>query len=198
MECSGGVLARIYLCGQPDDLEETLRQRGYRSSLELGLILTDLPSQTDPATTLRRIETPADWLLKLRMHGSDRQCPDGHRAEAEDYVALEQRKCAAGYMEAFLVEQEGAVCGALGLAPIGPYCRLKNVFVLPSWRGQGVAKRAVHAAALATARAGRRGLGCLALAEQGKQKMYLNAGYRVVMQQTEWCRCLRAQVAQAA
>ncbi len=186
--------ARIYQWAPDPEAESLLLRRGYRKETEIAL----LNSKMDPApagdetaaTVLRPVVSERDWSAKLALHRDINLGPDGHESPADAWLEMERRKCEAGYMKAFLIVLHEQVCGAVGFAPSARIGRLKNIVIHPRFRGMGIGAQAARLIAAMARKDGKAAAGCFAMGDGVALKMYENADYHPVAEQTEWYRKL--------
>jgi ectoine hydroxylase-related dioxygenase (phytanoyl-CoA dioxygenase family) len=200
----GGAFSRWYLdeSDATAALAEVLAQSGYRRRVELGFV-RDAPqgadrapeSGNDPrangrAVALRAIDSPHRWAAKLAIHRQSSHGVDGYAVSPEDWLAMERRKCEAGYMRPYLIEVDGEPAGAVNVASSGRILRMKNLVVAPEFQRQRVATRVAVGLARLAAVAGREAVGCFALLGEIGERVYPGAGYRLVVRQVEWVKPL--------
>ena len=187
--------ARFYQQRPDADLEKQFRKNGYRPAQEISLLNTfedkGLRDDSDALVQLRPVRTEGDWSLKLKLHQAISYDPDGHVSAAETWLQMEQQKCAAGYMEPFLIVREDVVCGAVNYAPGGRIGRLKNIVVHPNWRREGIGVQAARIIANIARERDMVAAGCFAMEDGPALNMYRSAGYFPVTQQTEWYKRLK-------
>ncbi|MGH9368994.1 MAG: GNAT family N-acetyltransferase [Thermoanaerobaculia bacterium] len=189
----GASRARLYLQQRIPGLEAALLGRGYRPREEVGFLRLTAVVPTAAgavAASIHPVEGASGWSTKLALHRQCPERPDGHESVAEEWVELEKRKTAAGYMQAFLIRVGGAVVGAVAAAPQGELLRVKNLVVHPAYRGRGVARQAVGRLWALAADSGKRALGCFALAGEASETLYRRCGFQAVTRQTEWLKNL--------
>ena len=187
----GGALSRWYLDESDTELARVLAGLGYSARVELGLVLDADPHRapSDQRVGLRAITTRAQWAAKLRIHQQSVAGIDDH-ATPEQWVAMERRKCAAGYMRPYLIESAGQVAGVVNVAVCGSILRMKNLVIAPAYRRQGVATSFAAGLAPLAAVMGCAVAGCFAIAGEKGERVYVGAGYRLVTRQVEWMKPL--------
>jgi len=182
--------ARFYQQHPDDELESWFRENGYRPTREIALLNTyDDPGFceiNDGNIQLRPVLTEHDWTLKLSIHQDIPNGPDGHFSPAEEWLQLERRKCAAGYMEPFLIFREDMACGAVNYAPGSQIGRLKNIVIHPCWQRKDIGAQAARLIAYMARERGMSAAGCFAMEDGQALSMYKKAGYFPVTVQTEW------------
>jgi len=196
----GGVFSRWYLDESDVELARVLARRGYRARVELGYVLDADPSglaglagrRLEPAESLflKEIATPAEWAAKLRIHRHSMVGIDGHAVTPQQWVAMERRKCTAGYMRPYLIVRGEAVAGTVSVAISGSILRMKNLVIAPEHRRRGVATRFSSGLALMAAVMGCEAAGCFAIVGEIGAQVYPGAGYRLAVRQVEWMRAL--------
>jgi GNAT superfamily N-acetyltransferase len=185
----GGQMARVYLDGPAPALERHLRARGYQRRVE-DIFLT--PRGPAPAAAGARL-VPIEgrlWDVARALHSADALAPDGYGASPHDWWELMRRKQDAGGMECYVIESEGRARGTIGIVPMPDVLRIKNVFVAPEGRGNGVGRAAVWAVWRAAAERGRCGAGVLGVRDTPGAALYARAGLRVAGELIEWSRSL--------
>jgi len=180
--------SRIYLHDYSSNVDRALVARGYRSSVELTIALDGSRPVPPSDVSFRVVESEDDWALKRHVHQAMTRAPDGHEVVSDDWVAMERRKCEAGYMTPYLAMCDGQMVGAVNGAPWKSVLRLKNVFVSPDARRRGVGTDIVRQFGPMALRMGKVAAGGFVLAGAAFVGMYTTAGYEMLSQQTEWCR----------
>jgi ribosomal protein S18 acetylase RimI-like enzyme len=187
----GAALSRWYVVGDAADLSRALAAAGYARRTELGFLLDAQASRSAvPGLSLRAVETDRHWAAKLRLHRRAAMGPDGHETPPRLWVDLERRKAATGYMRPYLVELEGAVCGAVSASRQGPLLRMKNIVIDPAFRRRGLATAVARGFGSLAAAAGCAAAGCFGVDGDAGARVYRRAGYRVVTEQIEWIKPL--------
>lgn len=216
---AGVGLARVYLADRshhPTPLESALASAGYRPRVEIGYLATvselatHLPArtcsgvtgtgvgagagarpETGPAVALRAVASDDAWEEKHKLHAGSAVASDGHESPAADWVELERRKCETGGMEAFLIEVESEVCGAVATLPIpGQVLRAKNVFVHPDRRRLGLASETIRVLARRARKEGFAATGIFGVEGNAGNAVYVGLGMTPVVRQVEWARNL--------
>lgn len=181
-----GARPRLYLQGSYPRLETALRNAGFKSETEIGL-LNFAPGGFDAVDVhLRPVTGDGDWAAKRALHEASGTGPDGHENAPALWVDLEQRKSQVGELELYLVMRNKDVIGALGLMVQNSILRLKNLVMHPDYRGSGLGAEAVHAGCAEAARRGYAVVGVFALEQQGTLAFYESCGFQAVTTQTEW------------
>jgi len=180
--------SRIYLHHYSSNVDQALLARGYRPSVELAIAMSSTHPVPASNVSLRAVESDRDWAEKARVHEAMKRAPDGHDSDSDEWVAMEKRKCDAGYMTPYLAMRDGTVVGAANAAPWKSVLRVKNVYVHPDDRLSGVGKGIVQRFGPMALRADKVAAGAFVLAGAPFAGMYTGAGYEMVSQQTEWCR----------
>ena len=187
--------ARFYLQHPDDELENQLRDNGYRPVREIALLNTyenpDFLKQNNDGIKLKPVLTERDWSLKLSLHQEIPKGPDGHVSRAETWLQMERMKCAAGYMEPYLIFSGDTACGAVNYAPESRIGRLKNIVIHPRWQRRSIGAQAARLIANIAKDRGMAAAGCFALEDGQALNMYRKAGYTPATQQTEWYKLLK-------
>jgi ribosomal protein S18 acetylase RimI-like enzyme len=187
LAAAGVGLARIYLDERHAGADEQLRRAGYADRDELVFV----HSMPDPplGLTLRPVRTDQDWSEKLRFHEAVDETPDGHGNRAADWVALEQRKCAAG-MDAYLAELDGRIVGAVGAIWGDGIVRTKNLAVHPDHRRRAIGRVMLCAMAAIGRQRGVSEQCVMAVRGETGELLYRAAGMQMVGIQVEWSKPL--------
>lgn len=181
-----GWTPRFYLQHPLPSLETALAQRGFWRSEEVAMLDDVLGEGDAGAVTVEPLEGDRGWDRKRALHEACATGPDGHRMDADRWLALERRKADAGGLVPYLVTDAGDDVGTFSTLDFGPLLRLKNLVVHPRVRGSGVARRVVRTV-LGRARAeGRQAVGCFALSRGPGAAVYRRCGFRAVARQAEW------------
>lgn len=176
---------RCYVPGYAVGTRSTRFGASCTVELLLSLQATSEHAIAVPENVRVRLASPRDDDIKRRLFGEDRARPDGKAISAADYVALERRKIADGYMCGYIVERDGEDVGCFSLSRESDLIRLKNLFIASSARGTGCGEAAL-AFALDHARlTGARAVGALAIAGSAGHRLYTRVGLSVVGAQTE-------------
>ena len=183
--------ARLYLQADVPALVAALAERGYAPSREIGF-LRRCPPEPVPLGDCRfdPVVTEADWDAKVQLHRACAVGPDGHTSRAEEWVELEYRKAAAGYMTPYLARLDGAVCGAVSVAESPHLARLKNIVVHPTFRRRGVGAQGVRHLLRVGQSRGKRAVGVFGIEGAPGALLYRSCGFHEVTAQTEWVRDL--------
>jgi len=184
----GAQHSRIYLQHYSAAVEDALVAHGYRATLELVLALPAAACGGEAGIVLREVKSARDWRDKKRVHEAMAVAPDGHVVPAGEWVTMERKKCASGYMQPYLVMRGDEVVGAVNAAPWKGVLRLKNVFVHPDSRLRGAGTGIARAFGPLAAAMDKLFAGAFVLANAAFIRMYINEGYEIVSQQTEWFR----------
>lgn len=187
----GARLARCYVQHAADDLVTAMSRFGYHAKVEAGFLIA--PHLAAPAArdvALRPVVTSRDWDDKLAVHQLEDIGSDGYRNQALDWNELMRRKNAAGCKKSFLIEVAGNVAGAIAVVEMPGLLRLKNLFVLPAFRGRGVAEAAVRAVLAQAVELGVAIVGVFGIAGSTGYALYERCGFRAVNHQTEFTRPL--------
>jgi GNAT superfamily N-acetyltransferase len=185
----GGRMARVYLDAPAPPLERALHARGYQRRVEDIFLTPPGPASEPEDARLVPIQGRL-WAVARELHAADALAPDGYPASAEAWWELMRRKQEAGGMECYLIESGGRLRGTVGIVPMPDVLRIKNVFVAPAGRGNGVGRAAVHAVWRSAAERGRCAAGVLGVRDTPGAALYANAGLRPVGALLEWSRRL--------
>jgi hypothetical protein len=180
--------ARLYLEAPCPRLEEALARRNYRARVEFGFVRAAVRGAGDPFVEVIPADDAPAWSQRRTIMERCGRGPDGHRTDADLWVAMERRKCRAGYMRPYVIAVKGDVVGAVCAARCGSILRLKNLFVDPGCRRRGVATAVAERFAGLAAEAGQPAAGCFAIEGEPGMIVYALAGYETVTRQTEWFR----------
>jgi GNAT superfamily N-acetyltransferase len=180
--------AQLYLDVPAPELEWALTHIGYRCREEVGLLHPAAPLQSD--VTLTPIRDEEDWHLKQALHPDNEPGPDGHTNNPVRWVAFERFKQAAGYFTLYLARHHGEVCGAMGMAEVGPMMRLKNFVVAPAHRRRGVGAAMLRAGVRLAQDRNKAVIGGFAMAGDAGEALYLGSGFTPVTRQWGWDRLL--------
>ena len=101
-----------------------------------------------------------------------------------------RRKQEAGGMECYIVESDGEARGTIGIVPMPDVLRIKNVFVSPEARGNGVGLAAVGRSGARPSSGGVCGAGVLGVRDTPGAELYARAGLRIAGGLIEWSRSL--------
>lgn len=141
----GAPLARFYLSENTPKLEAFLLSQGFHTKTEIGYLASPTNgSRPVNDVSLRRVITDNDWQVKLMVHGQEDVGSDGYRNQAADWKEIINRKCQTGFKQTFLILYQGLPAGSIGIVEAPGMRRVKNLFVIPKYRGLGVAAAAVN------------------------------------------------------
>lgn len=188
----GAGVLRFYTVATEPKLTRALESAGLASAQELAMaasairILATGDDDTNAGWSIREVTTPALWRTKRGLHELTPERPDGKPVDAASWVRLERGKVKAGYMSAWLIERDGAPCGAFGLSFSPQMVRFKNLFVAPEHRARGAASAALRLIAREVLARGYRTIGCFALVGGHGERLYERAGLTRVGHQIEW------------
>jgi GNAT superfamily N-acetyltransferase len=187
--------ARFYQQYPDQRLEQCFLEHGYRRAEEIALLnvfeTTSNHANESAEVTMHAVSSDQDWRIKLELHQETAEDPDGHLSPAAQWLDMERRKCAAGYMQAFLIYCGGDVCGSVNLSLGDQLGRLKNLVVHPGWRRKGIGAQAARLIAHLAQDYGMAAAGCFAINYGPSLALYQMAGYVPVTRQIEWYRDLR-------
>ena len=129
---------------------------------------------------------PEDDRLKQSWLDMDSARPDGKATSGSDYVAIENAKADAGYMENYVITERGTPIGSFGLSLGQPdLVRIKNLLLAKPHRGRGLGYAAIGFAAQEARRVSRRWIGAFVLTSGTARNLYERAGLRAIGAQTE-------------
>jgi GNAT superfamily N-acetyltransferase len=139
---------------------------------------------------LRPVRTEADWGLQERLHEKPLAGSDGYHHDPARWVSLMRTKAATGFKEPYLIEQHGSVVGEVAMMEMQHLVRLKNLFILPEARQQGLGAAAVALAWDEAVRRGRTAIGVLGIEDSPGARLYQRCGLRPEGRLLEWSRRL--------
>lgn len=188
----GRGYARVYMPGAVPSVEEALRLAGYAPSPEIAFVarMDRFVSAPVRGFTLRKVRQGIDWQQKEALYCGTDALPDGKPGQPQDWNAFERRKAEAGYLQPFLVLQEGKVVATFSVAHAGRLLRLKNVLVHADHRRRGAGSATVALAFGLAVAAGCEGLGVLAVANSAGAQLYRRLGLDAVGRIEEYIRCV--------
>jgi GNAT superfamily N-acetyltransferase len=138
-------LARLYLHENLPELEALLLSQGFCAKVEIGFLAFPVGElQPVEQISLRRVDSDTDWKTKLRIHFHEDVGSDGYQNQAEDWNEIMFRKCQTGFKQSFLIYYQGLAVGTIGIVEAPGIRRVKNLFVMPKYRGLGLAASAVR------------------------------------------------------
>ncbi|MDQ4134136.1 MAG: GNAT family N-acetyltransferase [Actinomycetota bacterium] len=187
MGCS---VARVYVDSPAPDLEVALAEAGFRRRVEIGYVWPGHLPGGRADVSLRPILTEADWAAKVALHAGEQEAVDGHALSAESWVELERAKCDGGQMQAYLIEVEGDVCGAIAGIRVDGLLRAKNVFVRADRRREGIGSEAMSRMTGEAVAEGRRATGIFGVEGKPGNALYRNLGMTPKVERIEWSRPL--------
>jgi GNAT superfamily N-acetyltransferase len=140
----GAPMARVYLHENSPELATALLSQGFHAKVEIGFLAS--PSEDSQATekaSIHQVVSEDDWRTKLEIHRREDVGSDGYRNQAEDWNEIMFRKCQTGFKQSFLIQYRGVAVGSIGVVEAPGIRRVKNLFVVPEYRGLGLAASAV-------------------------------------------------------
>jgi len=191
----GACAVRIYFASDIKEYKALLKSYGYHLSREKGLAMEIdkyekalIASRTYPDLRWVEIDTQARLRDRQNLYLSADKGPDGHNMNGFRFADFEQLKMESGYMTSFLLYHSQVAVGTVSLSVHNEFARLKNLFVHPEFRRQGLARR-MTLLILEEARA-KRALYFGAYALEGSQghDVYTYCGMKDLIFQTE---CLK-------
>jgi GNAT superfamily N-acetyltransferase len=188
-------LLRFYTPPLDADTAASLSESGLRNAVEWAFLRSaSANQQVLPAGLVnplfRRVSDAGTWADKLQLAAALEHLPDGKKAAAPEWTELERRKCEVGYMEMWLLEHQGIVCGSFGLAGFGTLLRLKNLVVHPTVRRLGFGKAAVVFACERAQELGFGWVGAFGIAGGKGPSLYSRCGFDIAGEQLEWVKPL--------
>ena len=186
---------RCYLPLHSDVTESLSLTRGeYAQVVEVGLAarLVDIAAtyasqRVDSTGRLLPVRSAEDWQRKKQLYQSAPIGPDGHDMQNGRFADFEHFKCSTGYMDSYLFIHRGICKGTISLAIKGRFARLKNLFVHPEFRNQGLGRRVIALALRESRHAGATMVGVYALENQSSHALYRSFGLKDAIRQVEWC-----------
>lgn len=186
MEELGVGLVRIYCLGGDDTLAPHLGARGFLRRNEIGFVAQGAVGVENHDVRLRPAADDAGWDRRRDLYRQADLASDGHGGSADDFLAVERRKCATGSMIPYLIEVGGEVAGAVATLAEGPLLRLKNLYLAPVFRGRGVGAGVIYRAWELAARGPQQALGMFGVAGSRASALYASAGLSPATELTEW------------
>lgn len=182
--------ARVYLDDSPEDVDALFRQRGYQRRGEIGFLAPVGHPETPANVRLCEVVDDLDWQRKLAIHEQAMEGPDGYTNQADAWVEMERRKCAAGNMQSFLVRCDNHVVATVGAIVHDGLLRLKNIVVAPQFRRRGLGLATVHLLWQMAEREHDCRFGVFGVDGGRGERLYQRAGMYQVVHQYEWSRLL--------
>jgi len=180
-----GSRVRLYLEKDASGLAGVLRQRGYRSREEIGLLLPRGSAPGAVRVLLEEIVDADGWDRKRALHDESPDSPDGHDTAAARWVELEERKVATGGLRPWLIRVGDTVAGTACTMEEGELMRLKNILVHRALRRRGIATAAVAAFGEMAERSDRT-LGLFGVPDTPGARVYRRCGMIPVVRWVEW------------
>lgn len=180
----GGRRVRLYLAHERAGVADALRERGYSSRGERGLVLP-AAVPCGERVALDPLEDASGWRLKRELHVDSPDAADGHPVAPDRWVELERRKTGPAGLRPWLIRIGGTVAGTVCTLEGDGFLRLKNLLVRRDFRRRGVASATV-AAFGAVARAQDRTLGLFAVEGTAGEGVYRKCGMMPVVRWVEW------------
>jgi ribosomal protein S18 acetylase RimI-like enzyme len=193
--------ARYFRCYLPLPSADTERPAPtgseYAQAVEVGLAarLADIEAvhashREDSLSRLIPVRSTEDWQRKKQLYQSAPAGPDGHDMQNGRFADFERLKCTAGYMDSYLFMHRGTCKGTVSLAIKGRFARLKNLFIHPEYRQQGLGRLMITLALLESRHAGATMVGVYALQDGSSHALYRSLGMQDITAQIEWCKPL--------
>lgn len=183
----GATMARIYCRGRDVQADQLLAAADYTMREELVFAGSLLDDQSD--LSLQPIKRPSDWQRKLLFHCQAQSSPDGHVNAAEQWVALERRKMAAG-MDCYLAESGGEIVAAIGAVWGQRVLRFKNLVVHPQYRRESIGSSVLRKLAELGRQRGIRDQVAFAVRGEAGEALYRSLGMTVIGSHFEWSKTL--------
>lgn len=139
----------------------------------------------NPDLFVRPIQHDED-ALKIALYASREDSPDGKNSDPAEYVALERIKADAGYMQTFIIEDQGQPAACFGLSVTNQLVRMKNLLTGSHARGRGCGTAIVHHAIEFARSNDKSHVGVFAIDGGSGQRLYERCGMRRVGVQTEY------------
>jgi GNAT superfamily N-acetyltransferase len=190
LRAKGCSVARIYLDAPSPSLEAALAEAGFRRRVEIGYLSASDMDGGGGEVTLRPVQGDVDWATKHRLHAGTDGAADGRVLSGRSWVELERAKCDDGRMRAYLIEVDGAACGALAEIRVEGLLRAKNVFVHPDWRRRGIGAGAMRRMVELARAQGCAGAGIFGVEGRPGNALYRHLGMSPVVERFEWSRSL--------
>ncbi|MEM6585251.1 MAG: GNAT family N-acetyltransferase, partial [Pseudomonadota bacterium] len=148
--------------------------------------LADTPFEPlAPDISVRALQ-PDDDRLKKSWLDMDSARPDGKATSGSDYVAIENAKADARYMDNYVITERGEPIGSFGISLGQPdLVRIKNLLLAEPHRGRGLGYTAIAFAAQEARRLSRGWIGAFVLTSGTARNLYERAGLRDIGVQTE-------------
>ncbi len=166
---------RLIVHGEDDSLETALGERGWDASLHLVMARTREPDRRVDTSAVR--EVAFDDLLEARRPSTLDE-PWGTDELADQLDGAKRRVQAAVPTRFFAAEVDGAVAAYCELRDDGSVAQIEDVATLPAYRGRGLGRVIVQAAA--DAAAGREVLFLEAIEDDWPRELYAKLGFDVV------------------
>lgn len=185
-------LARIYLQKPNAVLESALTRTGYERRPEVAFVG---PATAPPAGTtvsLQLMTKEADLDKMAEIDAEDSYGPDGHTADNATWNEIIRQKWRTGELSLYFIKDQDEICGTVGAMHAEHILRLKNLVVRPSYRKQGVGRRATLALWKMAFDSGKR-LAVFGVPGGGGYATYKSAGLHPTWPQDEWCKILTAE-----
>lgn len=188
----GTPIARLYLHENSSELEEQLLMQGFLANVEIGFLATSTDKfQLTEGVDLHRVVSEEDWQCKLNVHRREDIGSDGYRNQAEDWNELMFRKCKTGFKNTFLIRYREVPVGTIGIIDSPGIRRLKNLFVVPEYRGLGLAASAVKLLLRDAARQSIPIVGVFGIDGSSGCSVYRSCGFEPATRQVEYSKRLK-------
>jgi ribosomal protein S18 acetylase RimI-like enzyme len=169
----------------------------YARAVEVGLAarLADIEAayashRADSPGRLLPVRSTGDWQRKKQLYQSAPIGADGHDMQDGRFADFERFKCATGYMDSYLFMHHGICKGTISLAIKDRFARLKNLYLHPEFRNQGLGRLMIALALVESRRAGATMVGVYALENHASHALYRSLGLQAILRQVELCKPL--------
>jgi GNAT superfamily N-acetyltransferase len=187
----GAPMARLYLHENSTELEASLLSHGFQAKVEIGFIVSPTDErQPIVEVALHRVTSDEDWKMKLSIHRQEDVGSDGYRNRAEEWIEMMYRKCRTGFKETFLILYRGVAVGTIGIVDAPGISRVKNLFIVPEYRGLGLAASAVKLLLRNAARKSIPTMGVFGIEGSTGCSVYRSCGFEAATRQVEYTKRL--------
>lgn len=180
-------MVRIY-SGNCHSLTQVLSRRGYQCREEVVFARTERARSDHGSVRLRPVREEGEWRQKLSLHAESDSFVDGHSYSPASWVALEKARAETGRVKFYLIEQDGKLHGTVGLMRIGSVLRIKNIFLRPDSRGQGLGASMLARIFDRIDGSDTRAVGVVALRREPVGGFYRASGMKEIGMLVEWTR----------
>lgn len=177
---------RVYL---PFSYEESLKNldEKIKKSYEIGLVKEiDFEEENFFSNTyLEAVQNEDAWNKKRALYDLGSKAPDGHSLSNGSYCSFERKKCDVKYMKTYLYFVDKEAIGTVSISINEDFARLKNLYLIPSFRGKGYAKDMVLNVINQAKKDGAKYLGVYAIEDSKAHEVYKSCGMIDVLKQIE-------------